>query len=377
MKKIAGLAALMLAAGCAAVLSGCGGCMSCTSCSSCGKKTRNTTLTNSNWYTGTGYGGIQNNIIEGKNGFSPEKIRYDVTYDGTGASNSTYAVEYRNGSYTTEFYAVEYDWKKTGVPEGYAVEAVEKEYVYCLKTELTIEVRYALKNSEQTSDWYSDHIISESYFRSADDNLQPVYSKRDVVSHSPRTFNAGSLEKSMTVYDALYKNYYNFYCTEVTTYSTDRTEENAQPQTTRTGKLNKTANSLFDNYSLYTVLRSMNLTADRQSISIYDPSNGGVEDYNIVHSDAALAENEAITAVGILRDNGLYAADEELSTVAAVVTYGGELPGTEQTAWYAAIKNADNNVSRSVMLKLEIPLSYALGKLNVTIAEIQSKLADG
>ena len=53
MKKFTGIAAIAAAAGIAVTLAGCGG------CSGCNTKTVNNALTNSNWFTGTGFKGIQ------------------------------------------------------------------------------------------------------------------------------------------------------------------------------------------------------------------------------------------------------------------------------------------------------------------------------
>ena len=56
---------------------------------------------------------------------------------------------------------------------------------------------------------------------------------------------------------------------------------------------------------------------------------------------------------------------------------GGDLSGTTQTAWFAAITDADKNIGRTTMLKLSVPLSYGLGTLNYTLKTVQSTLWNG
>ena len=91
-----------LAVGMAVTLTGCGGCFGCRGC---GGNTASNTLTRSNWFTGTSYNGIQPSFVEGGDNFSAEKISYDVTYDNTNAKNADVALDYKDGSFTTEFYA--------------------------------------------------------------------------------------------------------------------------------------------------------------------------------------------------------------------------------------------------------------------------------
>ena len=128
MKRVIKMAAAVIMAGAAATLAGCAG---CSGCAGCNNDTKNTTLTNSNWYTGTSYKGIQPSFIfdESKPEYSKEIIVYDVYHDRD-SRNSTYSVEYRNGTFTTEFYATEYDWKTNAVFHADENATDSKETVY-------------------------------------------------------------------------------------------------------------------------------------------------------------------------------------------------------------------------------------------------------
>ena len=77
--------------------------MGCAGCSSCGGETNVSALTRSNWFTGTSYNGIQPSFIKDNDKFSPEKIKYDVTYDKENANNANISLDYQKGSFTTEF----------------------------------------------------------------------------------------------------------------------------------------------------------------------------------------------------------------------------------------------------------------------------------
>ena len=69
---------------------GCGGCYGCG-----GNSVSNRSVTNSNWFTGTSYAGIQTSFIPVADHpeYTKEEIVYEVSFDGSSASNSSYSVE--------------------------------------------------------------------------------------------------------------------------------------------------------------------------------------------------------------------------------------------------------------------------------------------
>ena len=376
-----------LAVGMAAVLTACDG---CGGCMGCGGKTSSSTLTRSNWFTGTSYSGIQPSFIKGHANFSAEKITYDVTYDNTNANNAYLSVDYSGGVFTTEFYGAEYDWTSSAIPEGYADDKVKSETVYCYRTELTISVQYTLlRGNKDSSKVFDDHVVTESYFRAAGKSLQPVYSKQEIVSTSPASYQPKNLEDAYKQIDVTYENFYNYSCTKVLSKTTDYTKDD--PTLDRIGdgvveskefkNLNKLDKTLFDNSSLYIAVRAMKLSPSlSEPVNLFSAAAGGIDEYAIVGSDASLTLDEKSTYTSLLSEKGLFNSvnGSEVEATAINVSYaGGNLHGTTQTIWYASITDNDYNVSRATMLKLSTPISFSLGTLNYSLKSIDSTLWNG
>lgn len=365
-----------LAVGMAALMTGCGGCLGC---SSCGGNSSSRTLTRSNWFSGTSYNGIQPSFIEGNDNFSKEVITYEVNHDKEGANNAYFAVDYKDGTFTTEFYATKYDWTGSAIPAGYADEKVKSEIVYVYKTELTISVQYTLKTGDKaTSDWFEDKVVTESMFRAAGKSLQPVYSKQVIKSTSPANYQPRTLQEAYKQIDITYENFYNYSCTSILSKAT----ENGTTESTEFTKLNKLDHTLFDNSSLYVVIRSMKLSTNlSESVCLFSAAAGGTDEYAVVGTDTPLTAEERAGFTSVLNEKGLYKAnekDEGVEYTAVTVSYaGGDLHGTSQTVWYAAITDNDNNVSRATMLKLSVPISFSLGTLNYSLKEVGSTLWNG
>lgn len=374
MKKFHKIAAIIAAAVATSTLAGCTGVTNCSSCG--GSKMSNNALTNSNWFVQTGYKGIQPYFVEGNDNFSAEKLVYEVTADSK--FNGFYKVEYETGTYTTEFYACEYDWNADGIPEKYRSES--KEIVYCLKTEFSISGKFVRGEEEKA---FSDSIVTESYFRSAYYNLKPVYSRQEMKVTSPAAYRPASLADAYKSYEVTYENHYNYRCTEVTSEKT----ENGQTATKVRGKLNKTSNSLFDNSSLYTAVRSLKLSDSlSQSVDLFNAQSGGISTIKLSGSGTKLGKEELAGISQVLAAKDLYVPvtkDEEgndiedsgVPTVAVSIAYdGGDMSGTTQKVWYTALSDADNNTARCTMVKLEMPLPFSLGTLNFTLKEVTSTI---
>ena len=363
-----------LAVGMAVTLTGCGGCFGCAGCNN---NSSSNTLTRSNWYTGTSYNGIQPSFVEGHENFSKEQLTYEVSYDDTNASNGYFSVNYKDGAFTTEFYAKEYDWSNSAIPEGYAPEKGGKEIVYYYRTELSISVQYTLKVGDKAqSKWFDDHVVTESYFRAAGKSLQPVYSKQQIKSTSPASYQPSRLDEVYEEISVTYENFYSHNCTKILS----KTTENGSTDSKEFTKLNKLDNTLFDNSSLYIAVRAMKLSSSlSESVNLFSAAAGGIDEYAIAGSKSELTLQEISDYTNLLSANGLYVSsgeeDNGVEATAVTISFaGGNLHGTTQTAWYASILNNDNNVSRATMLKLSIPISFGLGTLNYSLKEINSTL---
>ena len=373
------MAAAVLMAGAAATLAGCAG------CAGCNNNTKNTVLTNSNWYTGTSYKGIQPSFKpDEQKGFTKEVLVYDVQHDGA-SNNSTYSAEYRNGTFTTEFYATDYDWKTNAVFPADENAENSTETVYYYKTELRIEVRFVMKTgAKEATEWFSDSVVNESYFRAAGKNLQPVFTRQVIKSTSPAAYQAAKLSSTYLSVDVTYENYYDSSCSQVVSVINEAGKDEERNTHKNLGKIK---NTLFDSAYLYTAIRSMKLSTDfSQTVSLFSAANGGISDYTISGSDTPLGNEDRKNTSSALAAAKLYTPvtqdaegnaieDAGVPATAMEVRYtGGSLSGTVQKIWYASIVNADNNTARCTMLKISVPLSYNLGTLNYTLKEVKSTL---
>lgn len=358
------------------------GCDGCSSCSGCNGAAAPNTITRSNWYTGTSYGGIQPSFIEDNDPFSKEQLTYKVTFSAPqeGAGNLNYSVEYSEGTFKTEFYATKFDWtgKDKAIPDGYADKDVGSELVYVYKTTFDISGKFTMKVGDKGEKEFTDHVVTESWFRAAGKNLQPVYSKQTLESTSPANLQPMTITDACMEVNAVYENFYDYNCTKVLSKNTD--VKTGKTETKEYSNLGKLSNVLFDNSSLYIVARSFLKTSSAvsQYVCLFNAVAGGADTYAVAGSDSPLTVSERKEYTDILSDNKLFNKkndEDRVSTTAVSVSYaGGNLHGTAQTVWYAAVTDADNNVSRSTMLKLSVPISFSLGTLNYSLKEITSTL---
>lgn len=372
MKRFLGFAATIISVGVAITLAGCGGC----SCAGCGGDTKNPTLTNSNWFTGTNYKGIQPSFIEGNENFQKEVLSYKVSHEAAEGTSGTFTVDYTEGSYRTEFYATKYNWNESNIPENYRNEKQEIVYVY--KTTFSAKVQYTLRGEK--SEIFEDSTEETCYFRAAGKNLQPIYSHQKIKSHSVANFQPTSLENAYAYLECEYTNYYDITCNEVTSIIKSGGKEDK-----KTVNAGASRNSLFDTSSLSIAVRSMKLSASSsQVISLYS-ATGGIVNYTVAGADTALSDSEKTALSEKLQSAGLYEIKTDdkgnkssVSAVAATVSLAeGNLRGTTHTLWYAAIENGDNNVSRSTLLKMSLSLGYGMGNLVYTLDEVESTLWNG
>lgn len=350
-------------AGCAVLLSGC-------------SSSNSVSLVplNSNWYAITTFKGFQPTFTEEHK----EEIVYDVKFEPS-AGNSSYSVEYADGTYTTEFYTTEFCVSDFYFPDEFKSGYPEELPAYYYKTVLDIpSVTFTVGGESQTFD--GDKQETECYFLACENYLQPLYSKTTIKSTTPANRSASSIGNSYKQFDRIISNFYKYDGSEV--YSVIRDNLDTASSTKFTQELDAST-SLFDNMTLDVVIRAMsNLSSSlSQTISLYS-ADAGISGYTLAGSETALTDAESEKITGILSDNGLYTHKTDLAegendvvnTVAVSVTYNGSLPGVSQTYWYAAIDNKLNNTTRATMIKLSVPVPYALGTLNYTLSEVKNTL---
>lgn len=390
MKKYFGTLCAVVAAGCAVTFAGCAPASNSTG----------GTATNSNWYTSTGYSGIQPTFVEGNANFSKEEIEYEISFEKPVVQNLTYSVEYYLDDehphyYKTEFYAKQFSWDMQNIPEGYKNDAVSTEILYYFKTEMRISGKYVYTANGFSSE-FENVVETECYFRPAENKLKPVYSKQTAKSATPINITATENVLYMDT-ECSYETFYNFEFTECTTVvnesrtpigSAGKGETEKKQYNVVINKLNE-SKSVFDNSSLYVAIRSFSL-ADKysHSINVVLPASKKLNSYTVSGSENSMypeeenmteqQKNERAKIVAEMKEKNLLTGDN-LETVCASITYNGELSGAAQRVWYAkgAVTTPDNNKGRSTMIKISAPLSYNLGTLNYTLKNIVSTLWNG
>lgn len=370
MKKRIGIAAVLLAAGLSLTLSGCAG------------TSQNVVYLSSNWYANTAYKKFQPTFTEGNEIFQSEKIVYDVKYDGSTATNSSYSVEYGDGTYSTEFYAKAFDKNSAYVHDDFKNSYPDGKFtVYYYRTELSIPfVTFKVGESVKKFD-KGESVICESYFLSVEDRLRPLYSYQKINSVSPSTYQVSSLDGAYTELNYEYKTYYDYNCTTAKTLINDGKTDSDK---TVFG-LKESASTLFDVSYLDIAVRANKLSSDlAQPISLYTP-HGGIQDFILRGSNLAIPDADKSAAQPLLKDKGLYVPeyvkDEDgndvekgLSTVSVSVTYAGELSGVSQIYWIASVSNPQNNVGRATIVRMAYPVVFSLGTRNYTLKSIDSTL---
>lgn len=346
-----------------------------------------------------------------QNGRQNEVLLYEITADAEAAGNAVYSVNYftdgedfasgENAHYfRTTFYATGFDWSDERVNEKYRLTADDAaalpdsselkarldgtvETVYVLKTELAISGEYVYGDDESTAVRFSDSMVTETYFRSSGDGLQPVYSTQDAVTTVPKSISPSSADEMCEQLDYEYEVSYSPYGTEAEiTYSPADGEAEV-----KTVSLDSDPGAVFDNNTLYTVIRGLSLSENfGAALNLLIPADGGVSTVNV--SAGSRGELDATDDADMI--SALTAAYGEPPSEDAVETTEADAGsnifyypvsigassgrGVTRTAWYAAVEDERNNTYRATMLRLYQPLSYSLGAWEFRLAEVEGVL---
>lgn len=346
-----------------------------------------------------------------QNGRQNEVLLYEITADAEAAGNAVYSVNYftdgedfasgENAHYfRTTFYATGFDWSDERVNEKYRLTADDAESlpdsselkarldgtvetVYVLKTELKISGEYVYGDDESTAVRFSDSMVTETYFRSSGDGLQPVYSTQDAVTTVPKSISPSSADEMCEQLDYEYEVSYSPYGTEAEiTYSPAGGEAEV-----KTVSLDSDPGAVFDNNTLYTVIRGLSLSENfGAALNLLIPADGGVSTVNV--SAGSRGELDATDDADMI--SALTAAYGEPPSEDAVETTEADAGsnifyypvsigassgrGVTRTAWYATVEDERNNTYRATMLRLYQPLSYSLGAWEFRLAEVEGVL---
>ncbi len=366
MKKSAKIIALTVFAAGAFTLSACGG------CSGCGGTTTYKITTAPNWQIR----GSSADDLETSSVLFDAKETAVYTVDFSKGANTNYSLEYTQGQYTTTFYAIQYDWNDSSIPQELKAEG-ETDPVYVYETSLTLTGKFVVGSDEHE---FTNVIETVSYFRSAANNLSPVYSMQDIQCTSPNSLQPASIETAYVEMDRVYETYYSRDGGTAVTTVTARGNDDIQSGTTTAGT--GTEYTLFDSSSLGVALRGMSQSST-QLFDVFVPVNGANARYQAAWGSSATvaSDNDAYTgiiaAMNSAADDGyiLNGRDEEgarqFSWTPVTVSLVSSMAGPSNTYYYASVTNADLNTQRAVLMRVEEVVPFNLGTIVYNLQSVE------
>lgn len=291
----------------------------------------NTSITfTSNWYSGR-----ESGILAGT-----ETCTYDVAIKADSASNNSYSIICKNGSFVTTL---------TADPQT---------ELYTFTTTLTMDVQYVFDG--QTSPLVTNQTTTVATFRSALHGLQPVSMTRNVYATSPAGISPQSLKECYAVYRYTEEITYNDAGNRGKHVRTDLAGENE----TKVGDLNKNfsisnKHSYLDHAQLACALRAINSSSSQTALA-YNTAQRTVQTLTISKED---------TVTLSLNFNFNSTPMTSMKCTPVTVAISAQNSGGTQT-YFIAKSSEDSNKNRSVLMQMEIPLSYNLGTLLYTLTDV-------
>lgn len=286
-----------------------------------------------NWFLNTGDDYISN---------ANETLEYSVSFEPS-STNTT--LTYGEGTYKTVLSA-----------ETITLADGSTEMCYRFHTELSIPVTYTL--GEETKS-FDDAVRSDVWFRDAKHSLQPVKSEKYVLSHTPMQSSApSSVDSLYTTYEYTYTVEYNADLTNA-----DTTATYTQPETdpiTQAIELSGSGTYL-DNEQILFALRGVNMSSTSSFRSI-NPAKKAVETVGMTETPSSAAEKLTFEMNG-------ETAEREITTYTFSLGYGGTNPGATQKYTYAGVTDANNNIYRCALLRMEVPVLNSMGTLRYTLVK--------
>ena len=266
-----------------------------------------------------------------------ETYEYEVSLKEKTASNSTYSLDYKDGTYKTTL----------------SIDPENSE-LYLLETTLTLSV--AVQYKEQKTEYFSDSVTTKVKFKSAQNGLRPVYSEKTTVSTSPKALNTSSLADAYARYNYTVTTTYNDKCTSATCERVDFGGEGTGFTAVGNYKKNFSVpqkHTYLDNEQLVIALRGIS-SKNEQSLSVYNASQRKVQ---TVKSDMDDVQSGSfhMSLNGEVKD---YTIDYAVTSL----QISGINSGEEQR-YYIAQNVGESNTFRHMILRMETPLSFNLGTL--------------
>ncbi len=360
MKKFAKILALAVCAASAISLSACSG---------CGGTVTYTTTTSPNWQIrGSAADELDSSSVLLTN---KEVATYSISFNG--GSNSSYSLEYYDGgTYTTTFYATSYDWGSENIPAEYRQEG-QSDYVYVYETQLTLSGAFVMGENRHE---FTNTINTVSYFRSAANNLVPVYSRQDIKCTSPNSLQPGTLEVAYVEMDRAYETYYNRDGSAASVTLTARDDEESGTAAASTA----TEYTLIDSSAMGIALRSMTQSGTH-AFDVFVPVNGASARYQAMWGSSAEISREDVNYAQIVSAmddaaesgyilTGLTDGVRKYSWTPVTVSLVSDMTGPSTTYYCASVTNTDMNASRAALMRIEEVVPFNLGTIIYNLSSL-------
>ncbi len=311
--------------------------------SACGGGGPTTLPISPNWYANTTTSRID---------YSAERLEYAVTFTPPSVQGD-YFVTYNDGVYTTELSTVNYTFG-----DGSSAN------VYCYKTELKISGHYTYQGT--AGETFEDFVTSAVYFHTADKNLRPIMSTKEIRSTNPAAVPAA--DHLCDTVHLTYSVVYNTNASASETAVTAATVTSSLPDEGIEGdpaEIEIDADgSFFDNEEILFALRGLGMTA-AVSFTTIDPQTNNVCD--VIFTEAPAASTYSPTALALKDGDATTPVTGDLAAYTVHFHYDIAQSGPERTAYYAALTDTASNQYRNVLLRLEDPIPSAYGTLVYTL----------
>ncbi len=272
-----------------------------------------------------------------------ERLEYAVAFEaGSGIDTTGYTLSYNNGSYITQL---------NTTAQGY-------EYT----TRLTIDVTYQCGSEEAQT--FTDVVATRVIFSGA--GLRPISSEKAVLSHSPVNGSPTTTAECYTAYDYTVTSVYDEEGNASSTVVNQPTSENPQTQAS-SFTYGKDDYSYLDNEQLFLGLRAIAPNVTSGKLECYNPF---LKAQQLVKFTFESKTGKTLTYL----ENGTEVS-KDIAYRPATLVLDEKTPGGTQTVHVAATADdATKNVNRNMILYMETPISYSLGKLTYTLKSVDNSV---
>ncbi len=268
-----------------------------------------------------------------------ETIEYEVTFEeASGASALGYTFSYDTGVYTTHLKSTTVDGKSA----------------YEYTTSLEIKVSYEFGGEKKE---FIDTTSSSVVFLSTESALRPLESHVEIINHSPNNKVGGTIESCYSELKASWDTTYDKDGNGVCKITNNANGKSSSHEFERDEDL-----TFVDKEQLVVALRALSTSVTSGKVETYSPFAYDVQTLRFSFGDATSQQFKYTL-------NGEQ-VKKPISYRAATVTIEANNPGPSQTIWIASSAESQNNANRNIMLRMENPYSYNMGKMVYNLKSI-------